>query len=83
MRQVASVLADYFESGLICTREMTTAAGPGHLPALLITPIFHQTSSLPLSSTLLPTWLQNTPPPLPVTLATDAIFHQANYLAAG
>lgn len=47
---------------LIRTRETTTAAGPGHLPALLITPIFHQTSSLPLYSALLPTQLQH---PLP------------------
>lgn len=45
---VASRLTDHFEPGLLHTREMTTAAGPGHLPALLITPIFHQTSSLPL-----------------------------------
>lgn len=81
VRQVASRLGDHFESGLIRTREMTTAAGPGHLPVLLITPIFHQTSSLPLCSAPLPAQLQNPPPP--VTLATDTIFHQANYLAVG
>lgn len=81
MRQVASRPTDHLESGLISTREMTTAAGPGHLPALLITPIFHQTSSLLLSSSLLPAKLHN--PPFPVTQATDTIFHQANYLAVG
>lgn len=51
------VLADDFESGLIHAREMTTAAGLGHLPALLIAPISLRTSSLPLFSSVLP------PPP--------------------
>lgn len=67
---------------LIHTRETTTAAGPGHLPALLDPPNFSPNF---LPSSLLRSFTSpvSTPPHLAVTPATDTIFHQANYSAVG
>ena len=68
------------------TREMTTAAGAWTSACAPHHPNFSP-SFLPSSAALLsftnPASRTPSPPPLPVTLATDAIFHWANYLAVG